>query len=73
MTVLKWTIHFFRYWILDAIPAIGTPVTLKFIKEELVDGHITIAEAAPALVAAVHMVTADVETVKLFEVGTPYN
>lgn len=37
------------------------------------DGHITIAEAAPALVAAVHMVTADVETVKLFEVGTPYN
>uniref|UniRef100_A0A673XY60 Vitellogenin domain-containing protein n=1 Tax=Salmo trutta TaxID=8032 RepID=A0A673XY60_SALTR len=53
----------FRYWILDAIPAIGTPVTLKFIKEELVDGHITIAEAAPALVAAVHMVTADVETV----------
>uniref|UniRef100_A0A673XYJ9 Vitellogenin domain-containing protein n=1 Tax=Salmo trutta TaxID=8032 RepID=A0A673XYJ9_SALTR len=58
----------FRYWILDAIPAIGTPVTLKFIKEELVDGHITIAEAAPALVAAVHMVTADVETVKLFEI-----
>ncbi|CAB1332314.1 unnamed protein product [Coregonus sp. 'balchen'] len=49
----------FRCWILDAIPAIGTPVTLKFIKEELEDGQMAISEAAPALVAAVHMVIAD--------------
>ena len=59
----------FRQWILDAIPAIGTPAALKFIKEKFLIDDLTVAEAAQALVASVHMVTADTEAIKLVEVG----
>uniref|UniRef100_A0A8K9UW97 Phosvitin n=1 Tax=Oncorhynchus mykiss TaxID=8022 RepID=A0A8K9UW97_ONCMY len=57
----------YRNWILDAVPSIGSSVAVRFIKEKFLAGDITIFEAAQALVAAVHMVAADLETVKLVE------
>ncbi|XP_049910405.1 vitellogenin-2-like isoform X2 [Epinephelus moara] len=56
-----------RHFILHAIPAIGTHVALKFLKEKFIAGELTIAEAAQALLASVHMVTADLEAIKLAE------
>uniref|UniRef100_A0AAY4DZ75 Phosvitin n=1 Tax=Denticeps clupeoides TaxID=299321 RepID=A0AAY4DZ75_9TELE len=56
--------HAHRQWILNAAPAIGTPVALRFIKEKFVAGEVTIPEATQALVAAVHLVTADAEAIK---------
>uniref|UniRef100_A0A674F5X0 Vitellogenin n=1 Tax=Salmo trutta TaxID=8032 RepID=A0A674F5X0_SALTR len=55
----------YRHWILDAVPSIGSRVAVRFIKEKFLAGDITIFETAQALVAAVHMVAADLETVKL--------
>uniref|UniRef100_A0A674F5R8 Vitellogenin n=1 Tax=Salmo trutta TaxID=8032 RepID=A0A674F5R8_SALTR len=57
----------YRHWILDAVPSIGSRVAVRFIKEKFLAGDITIFETAQALVAAVHMVAADLETVKLAE------
>ncbi|KAI9519342.1 Vitellogenin-2 [Dissostichus eleginoides] len=57
----------YRHWILNAVPAIGTHVTLKFIKEKFLAGELTIAEVSQALLASVHMVTADLEAIKLAE------
>ncbi|XP_042372245.1 vitellogenin-2-like [Plectropomus leopardus] len=56
-----------RHFILNAVPAIGTHVALKFLKEKFLAGELTIAEAAQALLASVHMVTADLEAIKLTE------
>lgn len=61
----------FRQWILDTVPAIGTPVTLRFIKEKFLADDLTVAEAAQALIASVHMVTASTEAIQLVEVGKP--
>lgn len=61
----------FRQWILDAIPAIGTPAALRFIKEKYLANDMTVAEAAQALIASIHMVTANTEAIKLVEVGKP--
>ncbi|XP_035863457.1 vitellogenin-2-like isoform X3 [Sander lucioperca] len=57
----------YRHWILNAVPAIGTHAALKFFKEKFLAGEVTIAEAAQALLASVHMVTADLEVIKLAE------
>lgn len=56
---------------MDAIPAIGTPAALKFIKEKYLTDELTVAEAAQALIASVHMVTANPESIKLVEVSLP--
>lgn len=56
---------------MDAIPAIGTPAALKFIKEKYLTDELTVAEAAQALIASVHMVTANPESIKLVEVSVP--
>ncbi|XP_034438303.1 vitellogenin-2-like [Hippoglossus hippoglossus] len=56
-----------RHWLLNAIPAIGTHTALRFIKEKFLVGELTIAEVAQALLASVHMVTADLEAIKLVE------
>lgn len=61
-----------RHWILNAVPAIGTHEALRFIKEKFLAGEVTIAEAAQALLAAVHMVTADMEAIKLAEARPNY-
>uniref|UniRef100_A0A4W6F771 Uncharacterized protein n=1 Tax=Lates calcarifer TaxID=8187 RepID=A0A4W6F771_LATCA len=55
----------YRQWILDAIPVIGTPAALRFIKEKFLADEMTVAETAQALIASVHMVTADTEAIKL--------
>ncbi|XP_041646657.1 vitellogenin-1-like [Cheilinus undulatus] len=55
----------YRQWILDAIPAIGTPAALKFLKEKFFVDDLTVAETAQALVASMHMVTADIEALKV--------
>ncbi|XP_056132380.1 vitellogenin-2-like [Lampris incognitus] len=62
----------YRHWLLDAVPAIGTHVALKFIKEKFIADDITSAEAAHALIASVQMVTADREAIKLVE-GLAFN
>lgn len=53
---------------LSSIPAIGTHVALKFIKEKFVAGELTTAEAAQAIMSSLHLVTADLESIKLLEV-----
>lgn len=58
-----------RQWLIDAVPAIGTHVALRFIKDKVMANELTAAEAAQALIASVHMVTADTEAVKLVKVG----
>ncbi|TKS74661.1 Vitellogenin [Collichthys lucidus] len=57
----------YRQWILDTVPAIGTPATLRFIKEKFVADDLTVAEAAQALIASVHMVTASTEAIQLVQ------
>ncbi|MED6284428.1 Vitellogenin-2, partial [Characodon lateralis] len=56
-----------RHWMLSSIPAIGTHVALKFIKEKVVAGEVTSAEAAQAIISSAHLVTADIEAIKLQE------
>lgn len=58
-----------RKWILEAIPVIGTPAALRFIKEKFLADQLTIVETAQALITSVHMVTANTEVIKLVEVG----
>ncbi|XP_072517220.1 vitellogenin-like [Salminus brasiliensis] len=48
-----------RRWILDAVPFVGTPVALKFIKEKFHAGEFTTAEFTQALVIGLHMANAD--------------
>ena len=59
-----------RQWILDAIPATGTPAALKFIKEKYMTSDLSVAETAQALIASVHMVTANTEAIKIIQVST---
>uniref|UniRef100_A0A3Q4BUY5 Uncharacterized protein n=1 Tax=Mola mola TaxID=94237 RepID=A0A3Q4BUY5_MOLML len=63
----------YRQWILDAIPAIGSPAALRFIKEKLLADELSVAEVAQALIASMHMVTANIETIKLVEALTLNN
>ncbi|XP_070816139.1 vitellogenin-2-like isoform X2 [Chaetodon trifascialis] len=57
----------YRHWMLNAVPAIGTHAAVRFLKEKFLAGDLTVAEAAQALLASVHMVTADQEAIKLVE------
>ncbi|XP_030584070.1 vitellogenin-like [Archocentrus centrarchus] len=56
-----------RKWILEAIPAIGTPYALRFIKEKYLAERITVFEAVQALITSFHMVTANTETFEVAE------
>ncbi|XP_076009564.1 vitellogenin-2-like [Genypterus blacodes] len=56
-----------RHWMVNALPAIGTHVALRLIKEKFIADELTVAEVAKALIASVHMVTADLEAIKLVE------
>lgn len=60
-----------RNLILHALPAIGNPTAVKFLKEEFVAERLTVAEATQALMAYVHMVTPDVNSIKLFKASQP--
>ncbi|XP_067252449.1 vitellogenin-like [Chanodichthys erythropterus] len=55
----------YRRWLLDALPAVGTPVIVKLIKEKFLAGELTIPEFIQALVVALQMVTADLDTIQL--------
>ncbi|XP_048022072.1 vitellogenin-like [Megalobrama amblycephala] len=55
----------YRRWLLDALPAVGTPAIVKFIKEKFLAGELTIPEFIQALVVALQMVTADLDTIQL--------
>ncbi|XP_068174544.1 vitellogenin-1-like [Antennarius striatus] len=57
----------YRQWFLDAIPAIGTAASLRFIKEKFMIDDLRVSEVAQALVASTHLVTANSETIKIFE------
>uniref|UniRef100_A0A7N9AXN3 Vitellogenin-2-like n=1 Tax=Mastacembelus armatus TaxID=205130 RepID=A0A7N9AXN3_9TELE len=56
-----------RHWILNALPAIGNNVALRFLMNKFLANEMTVAEAAQALMASVHMVTANLETIKTAE------
>ncbi len=58
-----------RRWLLDALPSAGTPVTLKFIKEKFLAGELMVPEFIQALVVALQMVTADLDTIQLTAVS----
>nr|WPD49410.1 vitellogenin [Sinibrama taeniatus] len=55
----------YRRWLLDALPAVGTPVIVKLIKEKFLAGELTIPEFIQALVITLQMVTADLDTIQL--------
>ncbi|KAK2907071.1 hypothetical protein QQF64_018996 [Cirrhinus molitorella] len=55
----------YRRWLLDALPAVGTPVIVKLVKEKFLAGELTLPEFIQALVVALQMVTADLETIQL--------
>ncbi|KAM7011967.1 LOW QUALITY PROTEIN: vitellogenin 2 [Tautogolabrus adspersus] len=57
----------YRHWILNAVPAIGSHTALKFLKEKFMADELTIVEAAQVLLSSVHMVTADLEAIKIAE------
>ncbi|KAM6938693.1 vitellogenin-2-like [Lycodopsis pacificus] len=56
-----------RHWILNIVPAIATPAALRFVKDKFLADELTIVEAAQALLASVHMVTADLEAINLLK------
>ncbi|XP_034085808.1 vitellogenin-1-like [Gymnodraco acuticeps] len=60
----------YRQWVMDAIPATGTPAALKFIKDKYITGDLSVAETAQALIASVHMVTANTEAIKIIQAMT---
>lgn len=56
-----------RTWILNAIPAIGTSIAVRFTKEKFIAGELSVAETAQALIASVHLVTADLKFLNLIK------
>ncbi|XP_067272219.1 vitellogenin-like isoform X1 [Pseudorasbora parva] len=54
-----------RRWLLDALPAVGTSAIVQFIKEKFLAGELTIPEFIQALMVALQMVTADLETIQM--------
>ncbi|XP_056303589.1 vitellogenin [Danio aesculapii] len=56
----------FRKWILDATPAVGTIAALKFIKKTFLAGELSFSEFTQVLLVAVHMVTANLDTIKMY-------
>ncbi len=58
-----------RHWLLDVLPSAGTPVTVKFIKDNFLDGELMVPEFIQALVVALQMVTADLDTIQLTAVS----
>ncbi|KAI7791431.1 putative vitellogenin [Triplophysa rosa] len=56
----------FRKWILEAVPSVGSFVALKFIKKTFLAGDLSILEFTQVLLPMVHMVTADLDTVKMY-------
>ncbi|KAL4604776.1 vitellogenin 1-like, partial [Arapaima gigas] len=45
----------FRRWLLDTVPAIGTQVAIRFIKEKFLAGDVSVVETAQALLVCLHL------------------
>ncbi len=58
-----------RHWLLDVLPSAGTPVTVKFIKDNFLASELMVPEFIQALVVALQMVTADLDTIQLTAVS----
>lgn len=60
---------------MDALPVVGTPVALRFIKEKFQADELAVPEFTQALLVALHMVTANPDVIQLTAVsGNPsYN
>uniref|UniRef100_A0A3P9I8U2 Vitellogenin domain-containing protein n=1 Tax=Oryzias latipes TaxID=8090 RepID=A0A3P9I8U2_ORYLA len=56
-----------KLWILEVIPPTGMSASVRFIKEKFQAEDLSVTEAIRTLFAAVHMVTANPESIKLFE------
>nr|XP_057928817.1 vitellogenin-2-like [Doryrhamphus excisus] len=54
-----------RYWIVNTIPAIGTHAALRFLKEQFLVGELTLPEAIRTAMMSIHMVTADLEAIRI--------
>ncbi|XP_046713433.1 vitellogenin-like isoform X1 [Silurus meridionalis] len=54
-----------RQWILDAVPVVGTQVALRFIKEKFQADELAVSEVTQALLVALHMATANQDTIHL--------
>ncbi|KAF5910055.1 vitellogenin-like [Clarias magur] len=54
-----------RRWILDALPVVGTTAALRFIKEKFHANELTVPELTQALLVALHMVTANQDSIQL--------
>ncbi|KAJ1171461.1 hypothetical protein NDU88_003322 [Pleurodeles waltl] len=53
----------YRRWILDAIPAIGSPMALKFLRHYIKRAELTDFEAAQAVLVGLHLIKADHDAV----------
>lgn len=63
MPLLQKNLYFVRQWILDALPVVGTPITLKFIMEKFQADELAVPELTQALLVALHMVTANPDAI----------
>ncbi|XP_060796540.1 vitellogenin-like [Neoarius graeffei] len=55
----------YRRWILDALPVVGTPVALRFIKEKFEADELTVPELTQALLVALHMASPNPDSIQL--------
>nr|AIY22508.1 vitellogenin [Rhodeus uyekii] len=55
----------YRRWLLDALPAVGTQVIVKLIKEKFLADELTVPEFMQAIAGALQRVTADLDTIQL--------
>ncbi|XP_036375472.1 vitellogenin-like [Megalops cyprinoides] len=55
----------YRSWLLDALPAVGNSVSFRFIAEMIIKAQLTVTEAGQVLVTAMHLVQADLDTLKI--------
>ncbi|XP_078506479.1 vitellogenin-1-like [Lissotriton helveticus] len=53
----------YRRWILDAVPAIGNPTALKFLRHYIERAELTEFEAAQAVLVGLHLIKADHDAV----------
>lgn len=58
-----------RRWILDALPVVGTTAALRLIKEKFQANELTVPELTQALLVALHMVTANQDSIQLTAVS----
>ncbi|XP_066503607.1 vitellogenin-like isoform X2 [Hoplias malabaricus] len=53
----------YRRWILDTIPVVGTPASVRFLKEKFQADEFAIPELTQALLVGLHLATANPDTI----------